>query len=82
MAGEETVSNLDKYRPGSKKLGVYEVSLSFSGKAGENISDLMAELHASTPDEVVLRAIGLLLSAKGKEILLRDEDGTVEAVEV
>lgn len=82
MAGSEPVDSLDQYKPTSTKLGVYEVSLTFSGNAGRNIKDLMDWLDVKTPNEVVLRAIALLLSAKGKEILLRDNAGTVESVEV
>ena len=72
MAESETVESLDKYRPGSKKLGEYEVSLTFSGSAGKNIMTLWTGSTLQTPNEVVLRAFGLLLSAKGKEILLKD----------
>ncbi len=82
MAESENVDNLDKYKPASKTLGVYDVSLTFSGNAGRNMSDLMDWLDVKTPNEVVLRAIALLLSAKGKEILLRDTTGTIESVEV
>lgn len=78
MAGE-TVENLDQYRSGSKK---YEVSLTFSGQAGADMGELMGTLNAATANEVVLRAIGLLLTAQGKEILLKDRNGQVESVEV
>ena len=37
---------------------------------------------ADNANEVAKRAIALLLSAQGKEILLRDRNGKVEAVEV
>jgi hypothetical protein len=73
----ENVSELPL--PGTKK---YDVSLSFSGDAARGISELMADLGAADANEVAKRAIGLLLSAQGKEILLRDRNGKVEAVEV
>jgi len=82
VAESEPVDSLDQYKPASKKIGEYEVSLTFSGSAGRSISDLMEWLDVKTPNEVVLRAIALLLSAKGKEILLKDNAGTVESVEI
>lgn len=76
----EPVTNLDKYKPSGK---TYEVSLKFSGEAGASMRDLMEKLEVDNPNEVALRAIALLLSAQGKDILLRDpKTGRSEAVEV
>jgi hypothetical protein len=76
----ENVETLAKYRPGTKK---YQASLTFLGEAGTVIGELMTGLEVDSPNEVVLRAIGLLVSAQGKEILLRDlKTGALEAVEV
>jgi hypothetical protein len=75
----ENVESLDQYRPRTRK---YEVSLTFSGQAGAAMDELMVSLNVETPNEVVLHAIPLLLSAQGKEILLRDpKTGVVEVVE-
>lgn len=75
----ENVESLAMYKPGSRK---YEVSLTFSGQAGVVMSELMTDLRVDTPNEVVKRAIPLLLSAQGKEILLRDpKTGAIEIVE-
>jgi len=80
MSESENVESLEKYRPGSRK---YQVSLTLSGEAGASMSQLMTQLGAESPNEVVLRAIALLASAQGKEILLRDrKTGMTEAVEV
>lgn len=65
----ESVESLAKYRPRSRK---YEVSLTFSGDAGTALSELMRELGVSNANEVVKLSIALLVSARGKEILLRD----------
>ena len=73
----ENVSELP--RPGTKK---YDVSLTFSGDAAKDMNELIANLGADNANEVAKRAIALLLSAQGKEILLRDRNGKVEAVEV
>jgi hypothetical protein len=73
----ENVSELP--RPGAKKC---EVSLTFSGDAASDMNQLVANLGADNANEVAKRAIALLLSAQGKEILLRDRNGKVEAVEV
>lgn len=75
----ENVESLAMYRPYSRN---YEVSLTFSGQAGAVMSELMTHLGVDTPNEVVKRAIPLLLSARGKEILLRDpKTGAIEIVE-
>jgi hypothetical protein len=75
----ENVESLDQYRPRTRK---YEVSLTFSGQAGAAMDELMVSLNVETPNEVVLHAIPLLLSAQGKEILLKDpKTGVVEVVE-
>lgn len=80
MAEPENVESLAKYRPSGRK---YQVSLTLSGEAGTSMSQLMTQLNAENPNEVVLRAIALLVSAQGKEILLRDrKTGTTEAIEV
>jgi hypothetical protein len=80
MAEPENVESLAKYRPGSRK---YQISLTLSGEAGASMSQLMTQLNAETPNEVVLRAIALLVSAQGKEILLRDrKSGMTETIEV
>lgn len=74
----ENVESLEEYRPGIK---TYRVAINFSGEAGAGISNLMAELNAGSPNEVVKRAVALLLSARGKEIILREpETGLVELV--
>lgn len=78
-AEPEDVPNLDRYRPGTKK---YQVSLAFSGDAAKDMDVLMINLKAASANEVAKRAIALLLSAQGKEILLRDRSGKVETVEV
>lgn len=65
----ESVESLAEYRPRSRK---YEVSLTFSGDAGTALSELMTELGVSSANEVVKLSIALLVSARGKEILLRD----------
>lgn len=76
----ENIESLAMYRPGSRN---YEVSLTFSGQAGAVMSELMTHLGVDTPNEVVKRAIPLLLSARGKEILLRDpKTGAIEIVEI
>ena len=75
----ENVESLTDYRPSEMK---YEVSLTFSGEAGAVMSELMTSLHVDTPNDLAKRAIALLLSAQGKEILLRDpKTGGVRAVE-
>lgn len=75
----ENVESLADHRPSEVK---YEVSLTFSGQAGAVMSELMTYLDVDTPNEVVKRAIPLLLSAKEKKILLRDpKTGMVEVVE-
>jgi hypothetical protein len=76
----ENVKSLAKYRSGSKK---YQASLTFSGEASTVMGELMTRLDVDNPNDVVLRGIAILVSAQGKEILLRDlETGAVEAVEV
>jgi hypothetical protein len=76
----ENVESLAKYRPGTKK---YQASLIFSGEASTAMRELMARLEVDSPNEVVLRSIALLVSAQGKEILLRDlRTGALESVEV
>jgi hypothetical protein len=78
--GPENVESLADYKPGSK---TYRVSLAFSGEAGSAMGRLMANLKVDNPNEVVKPAIALLLSAQGKEILLRDpQTGAVQMVEV
>jgi len=73
------VESLAMYRPDIKK---YKASLIFSGEAGTVIGELMTKLEVDSANEVVLRAIALLVSAQGKEILLRDvETGAFETVE-
>ena len=80
MADSENVESLESYRPTGRK---YQVALTLSGGAGAAMSKLMTDLNADTPNEVVLRAIALLASAQGKEILLRDpKTGATEAIEV
>lgn len=75
----ESVHSLNDYRPTGK---TYQVSLTFSGDASQQIGDLMARLHTDDINEVVKRAIALLVSAKGKDILLRDpKTGSAEAVD-
>lgn len=59
-----------------------EVSLNFSGDAANDMNELMASLGAENANEVAIRAIALLLSAQGKEILLKDRNGKIEAVQV
>jgi hypothetical protein len=76
----EDVKSLANYEPRSK---TYRVSLIFSGEAGSIMRELMAELQVNTPNEVVKPAISLLMSAVGKEILLRDpKTGTVNLIEL
>jgi hypothetical protein len=76
----ENIESLAKYRPGTKK---YQASLTFSGEASAVMAELMTSLEVDSPNEVLLRAIALLVSAQGKEILLRDlRTGALEAVEV
>ena len=80
MTGPEEVESLLNYLPGSKR---YQVFLTFSGEAGATMGSLMVTLNASSPNEVAKRAIALLVSAQGKEILLRDpKTGTTETVEI
>ena len=75
----ENVESLDGYRP---EIKIYHVSINFSGQAGAGIRDLMTDLDAENPNEVVKRAVALLLSARGKEIFLREpRTGMVELVE-
>ena len=74
----ENVENLATYRALTRE---YQVSLTFSGQAAAVISELMKDLGVDTPNEVVKQAIPLLLSARGKEILLRDPaTGAIEIV--
>src|SRR5215471_14351735 len=76
----ENVESLTKYGPSTKK---YQASLTFSGEAGRVMGELMTRLEVDSPNEVVLRAIALLISAQGKEILLKDlKTGALDAVEV
>jgi hypothetical protein len=63
--------------PGGKPL---QVSLTFSGDAGTSMRRLMANLGVDSPNEVAIRAIALLLSAQGKEVLLRDPKTGVSEV--
>lgn len=80
MAESENVESLASYRPGSRK---YQVSLTLSGEAGASMGLLMTQLNTGNPNEVVLRAIALLASAQGKDILLRDrKTGATEEIEV
>jgi hypothetical protein len=80
MAEPENVESLEKYRPGGRK---HQISLTLSGEAVASMSQLMTQLSTENPNEVVLRAIALLASAQGKEILLRDrKTGVTEAIEV
>ena len=61
----------------------YEVSLTFSGAAGDSMGELMVTYNAPTPNDLAKRAIALLLSAQGKDILLRDQKtGATRAVQV
>ena len=55
--------------PGGKP---FQVSLTFSGDANTAMRKLMTNLGVDSPNEVAKRAIALLLSAQGKEVLLRD----------
>ena len=74
----ENVESLAMYRPSSRE---YEVSLTFSGQAAAVMSALMNDLDVDTPSEVIKHAIPLLLSTRGKEILLRDpKTGAIEIV--
>jgi hypothetical protein len=76
----ENIESLAKYKPDSKK---YQVSLTFFGEAGAAMNELMRQLKVDSPNEVVKLTIALLVSARGKEILLKDrETGEVEVVEV
>jgi hypothetical protein len=60
----------------------YQVSLAFSGEASTAMSQLMINLGVDSPNEVAKRAIALLLSAQGKEVLLKDpKTGTTEAIQ-
>lgn len=78
-SGPENVPSLTDYLPNAKK---YEVSLSFTGEAAKAIDDLMDSLEVDSANEVAKRAIALLLSAQGKEILLKDRNGKIQAVVV
>lgn len=74
------VESLSSYRPSSK---MYQVSITFSGEAAISMNELMIQLKAANPNDIVKRAIALLLAAQGKRILLLDpETGTAEAVEI
>lgn len=76
----ENVESLDSFRPGPK---TYPVSITFSGEAGVSFARLMADFKTTNPNDVVKRAIGLLLAARGKEIVLRDpETGDSEVIVV
>lgn len=76
----DNIESLAEHRVSTRK---YEASLTFSGEAGEVIRELMSRLGVDSPNDVVLRAITLLVSAQGKEVLLRDaKTGALEAVEV
>ena len=80
MTDPENVASFEKYRPAGK---TYKVALNLSGAAGEDMSELMTRLNTENPNEVVLRAIALLISAQGKDILLRDrKTGASETVDV
>jgi len=80
MPDIENVPSLADYIPSSK---AYEISLRFVGEAGATIRSLMVTLNVDSPNEVAKRAIALLASAQGKEVLLRDpKTGATEAVEV
>jgi hypothetical protein len=75
----ENIESLANYKPRSK---TYSVSLTFSGEACSVMSKLMAELKVDNPNEVIKPALSLLISALGKEILLRDpKTGIVDLVE-
>jgi len=79
MADPENVSSLADYQPENKK---HVVSLSFSGGAATAISELMTTLQVPNANEVAKRAIALLLSAQGKEIILRNpKTGETQTVE-
>ena len=76
----ENVERLDNYKPRGR---TYKVSLIFAGEASSAISKLMTELKAENPNDVIKHALALLLSAQGKEILLRDpKTGAVTLVEI
>jgi hypothetical protein len=79
LSDPENVESLAKYKPRRK---TYRVSLIFSGEAGSVMDELMTELEVDNPNEVIKPALALLLSARGKEILLRDpKTGVVGLVE-
>jgi hypothetical protein len=48
------------------------ISLEFTGEAAAELADLMSKLKTTDADSLALKALGLLASAKGKEIILRD----------
>jgi hypothetical protein len=74
------VTSLADYRPTGRS---YEVSITFSGDAAVSMSKLMVQLKVDNPNDVVKRAIALLLTAEGKQILLVDpKTGTAETVEI
>ena len=78
----KSVDNFETYEASEKPV---EVSLSLSGAAGRSLRQLMTRLNTDDPNEVALRAIGLLVSAtsQGKEILFRDpKTDTEEAVDI
>jgi hypothetical protein len=82
MAEAKKVTNFADYQTTERP---YEVSLTFSDEAGRSMRELMTRLGTEDPNEVALRAIGLLVSAsaQGKEILLRDpKSGVEEAVDI
>lgn len=80
MNDREIIDSLAEYRPGST---TYEVSLTFKGEAGILFGMLMSEFNTDNPNEVVKRGIALLMSAHGKEILLKDpKTGAIEIVEI
>lgn len=75
----EVVESLVDYMP---RVMTHEVSLTFSGQAWAVMGKLMTSLDVDTANEVVKRAIPLLIWAQEKEILLRDpRTGMVEIVE-
>ena len=77
MTQPENVTNLPMV--GGK---TYQVSLTFSGDAAIAMRKLMNDLGVDNPNEVAKRAIALLLSAQGKEVVLNDpKTGTTEVIE-
>ena len=68
----------------STQVKKQQLEVTFSGQAYEEINKLVKELqNVNDGTEVILRGLGLLISARGKDVILKDKhSGASEVVDI